>query len=479
MEVELETQGKQGVYSDLSAMSNLKAKSEFNTGNLLEKIVDRRNFFEAYKKVVANKGSHGVDGIKVDELLPFLQEHYETLKADLLSGKYKPQPVKRVEIPKPNGGIRLLGIPTVVDRLIQQAINQVINPIFDREFSDNSYGFRPGRSAHMALKQAQKHINDGYKYVVDMDLEKFFDNVNHDLLMHSVARKIKDKRVLKLIRKYLNSGIMLKGMLVKSEEGTPQGGPLSPLLSNILLDELDKELERRGHRFCRYADDSNIYVKSIRAGERVLKSITKFLEQKLKLKVNAEKSAVSSPTKTKFLGYSFYYGKGGIKFRVHDKSYERLKEKIKHATNRNISMNFNFRIKKLNEIIVGWINYFKLADMKSKLSELDKWIRRRLRACVWKTWKKIKTRFKNLMKLGVPKDKAWEFANTRKGYWRISKSPILNKTVTNQRLTNHGFKSLSSQYEKLIYLKKIYTRGIDISIIAYERIILRKIFENR
>jgi group II intron reverse transcriptase/maturase len=429
-------------------MSNLKAKSEFNTENLLEKIVDKRNFFEAYKKVVSNKGSHGIDGMKVDELLPFLQEHYDTLKADLLNDKYEPQPVKRVEIPKPNGGVRLLGIPTVVDRLIQQAINQVINPIFDKEFSNNSYGFRPGKSAHMALKQAQKHINEGYRYVVDMDLEKFFDNVNHDLLMHLVAKKIQDKRVLKLIRKYLNSGVMLKGMLIKSENGAPQGGPLSPLLSNILLDELDKELERRGHRFCRYADDSNIYIKSMRSGERVLKSITKFLELKLKLKVNAEKSAVSSPTKRKYLGYSFYYGKGGIKFRVHDKSYERLKEKIRNATKRNVSMNFYHRIKKLNEIIVGWVNYFKLANMKSKLLKLDQWVRRRLRACVWKAWKLIRTRFANLMKLGISKQNAWEFANTRKGYWRISNSPILAKTVTNQRLINHGFKSLSSQYEK-------------------------------
>ncbi|MGF7056973.1 group II intron reverse transcriptase/maturase [Brassicibacter mesophilus] len=257
VEVELETQGKQGVYSDLSAMSNLKAKSKIkiNTENLLEKIVDKRNFFEAYKKVVANKGSHGIDGMRVDELLPYLQEHYETLKANLLAGKYKPQPVRRVEIPKSNGGIRLLGIPTVIDRLVQQAINQVINPIFDKEFSNNSFGFRPRRNTHMALKQAQIYISEGYRYVVDMDLEKFFDNVNHDLLMHLVAKKIQDKRVLKLIRKYLNSGVMLKGMLVKSENGAPQGGPLSPLLSNILLDELDKELERRGHKYCRYADD--------------------------------------------------------------------------------------------------------------------------------------------------------------------------------------------------------------------------------
>lgn len=448
VEVELETQGKQGVYSDLLATSNPKAKSKIYTENLLEKIVDKRNFFEAYKKVVANKGSNGIDGMRVDELLPYLQEHYETLKADLLNGKYKPQPVKRVEIPKANGGIRLLGIPTVIDRLVQQAINQIINPIFDKGFSNNSYGFRPKRSAHMALKQAEKYINEGYRYVVDMDLEKFFDTVNHDILMHLISEKIEDKRVLKLIRKYLNSGIMLNGIMIKSEEGAPQGGPLSPLLSNILLDELDKELEKRGHKFCRYADDCNIYIKSKRAGKRVLESITKFLEQKLKLKVNLEKSAVSNPSKRKFLGYSFYYVKGGMKLRVHNKSYERLKAKIRKITNRNISMNFNYRIKKLNEILIGWVNYFKLANMKSKLIELDQWIRRRLRACIWKTWKKTKTKFRNLIKLGIPRNKAWEYANTRKGYWRISSSPILCKTITNQRLINHGFKGLSSQYNK-------------------------------
>lgn len=448
VEVELETQGKQGVYSALSAISKLKAESEFDTENLLEKIVDKRNFFEAYKRVVANKGSHGIDGMSVDELLPYLKENYSTLVANLLEGKYDPQPVRRTEIPKPNGGIRLLGIPTVIDRTIQQAINQVINPIFDKGFSNSSYGFRPKRSAHMALKQAQGYVNEGYRYVVDMDLEKFFDNVNHDILMHLVSRKIKDKRVLKLIRKYLKSGIMLKGMLVKSEDGASQGGPLSPLLSNILLDELDKELEIRGHKFCRYADDCNIYVKSVRAGERVLDSITKFLDNKLKLKVNTEKSAVSSPTKRKFLGYSFYYGKGGIRFRVHEKSYARLKEKIRNITNRNVSMNFDYRIKKLNEITTGWVNYFKLADMKKNLQDLDGWIRRRLRACVWKTWKLIRTKFNNLMKLGVPRQKAWEHANTRKGYWRISASPILNKTITNQRLISHGFKGLSSQYNK-------------------------------
>lgn len=449
MEVELETQGKQNVSSDFSALSNPKTKSEGSTENLLEKIVSKRNLYEAYKRVNKNKGSHGIDGMRVDELLPYLQENVSSLILNLLNEEYKPQPVRRVEIPKPNGGVRLLGIPTVVDRLIQQAIAQILNEIFDKEFSESSYGFRPKRSAHMALLQAQKYINEGNRYVVDMDLEKFFDTVNHDILMALLARKIEDKRVLKLIREYLNSGIMINGVIVKSEDGTPQGGPLSPLLSNILLDELDKELEKRGHKFCRYADDANIYVKSKRSGIRVLASVTKFLEKKLRLKVNTEKSAVASPVKRKFLGYSFYYGKGGIKFRVHNKSYNRLKEKIIKITNRNVSMDFNYRLKKLNEIIVGWVNYYKLADMRKKLEEFDMWIRRRLRACIWKTWKKIKTRFKNLKKLGVPENKAWEFANTRKGYWRIAASPILNKTITNQRLINHGFKSLTSQYKKI------------------------------
>ncbi|MBF8982029.1 group II intron reverse transcriptase/maturase [Lutibacter sp. B2] len=449
VEVELETQDKQEVYSDLLALSNLKAKSEIGTEKLLERIVSKRNLYEAYKRVKKNKGSHGVDGMRVDELLTYLQGNVSSLISNLLSGKYKPQPVRRVEIPKSNSGVRLLGIPTVVDRLIQQAIAQILNEIFDNEFSESSYGFRPKRSAHMALKQAQKYINEGNRYVVDMDLEKSFDTVNHDILIALLARKIKDTRVLKLIRKYLNSGIMINGVIVKSEDGTPQGGPLSPLLSNILLDELDKELENRGHKFCRYADDSNIYVKSKRSGMRVLASITKFLKKKLRLKVNTEKSEVSSIIKRKFLGYSFYYTKGGIRFRVHKKSYERLKEKIRKITNRNVSMNFNSRLKKLKEITTGWVNYYKLADMGNKLEEIDKWMRRRLRACIWKTWKKTKTRFKNLKKLGVPKQKAWEYANTKKGYWRISNSPILNKTITNQRLINHGFKSLSSQYKKI------------------------------
>lgn len=447
--IELDTRNKQGVFSDSSASSEEKTKSERDTETLLESIVTKRNLFEAYKRVKKNKGSHGIDGMRVDELLPYLETHANQVIESLLDGTYKPKPVRRVEIPKSDGGIRLLGVPTVLDRMIQQAISLKLNDIFEPVFSDNSYGFRPKRSCHMALMKSKEFINEGNKVVVDMDLEKFFDRVNHDILMNRIARRVTDKRVLKLIRQYLVSGIMLNGIVVKSEEGTIQGGPLSPLLSNILLDDFDKELERRGHKFVRYADDCNIYVKSKRAGERVLKSVTLYLDKELKLKVNQEKSAVGNPTKRKFLGYSFYYGRNGISFCVHEKSYERLKGKIREITNRNVSMNFDYRIKKLNEILVGWVNYYKLADMKSRLKTLDEWIRRRLRACIWKTWKRVRTRFKNLRKLGLDKYKAWEFANTRKGHWRISHSPILHLTITNEKLMCRGYKSLSLQYQKI------------------------------
>jgi len=447
--IELDTRNKQGVFSVLSASSEAKAKSESSTETLLESIVTKRNLFEAYKRVKKKKGSHGIDGMSVDELLPYLKTHATEITESLLDGTYKPKPVRRVEIPKPEGGIRLLGVPTVLDRMIQQAIAMKLNDIFEPVFSDNSFGFRPKRSCHMALMKSKELINEGNRIVVDMDLEKFFDRVNHDILMSRIARKVTDKRVLKLIRQYLTTGIMLNGIVVKSEEGTIQGGPLSPLLSNILLDDFDKELERRGHKFVRYADDCNIYVKSKRAGERVLKNVTSFLDKELKLKVNQEKSAVGYPTRRKFLGYSFYNGRKGIGFRVHEKSYERLKDKIRKMTNRNVSMNFDYRMKKLNEVLVGWVNYYKLADMKKRLEKLDEWIRRRLRACIWKTWKRVKTRFKNLKKLGLNKNKALEYANTRKGYWRISNSPILKLTITNEKLMRRGYKSLSSQYQKI------------------------------
>ena len=341
----------------------------------------------------------------------------------------------------------MLGIPTVLDRMIQQAIAQILNGVFDHTFSESSYGFRRGRSAHDAIKAALEHISEGYRVVVDMDLEKFFDRVNHDKLMSLIARRVGDKRLLKLIRRYLESGIMINGVEVITEDGVAQGGPLSPLLSNIMLDELDKELEKRGHRFVRYADDCNVYVKSKRAGQRVYESIKEYLETKLKLKVNEGKSAVASPTRRKFLGFSFYYKKGGIPgIRIHQRSFQRLREKVKCVTNRSWGVSMEHRLKKLAEITNGWVNYFGVADGANQLQRLDEWIRRRLRSCIWKQWKKVKTKFKNLQKLGIDRSKAWEFANTRKGFWRISKSPILSRTITNLRLEKRGFKSLVNRY---------------------------------
>lgn len=412
---------------------------------LLEEILDSENMNLAYKRVKANKGSHGVDGMKVDELLPYLIKHGKEIKQSILEGKYTPQPVRRVEIPKPDGGVRLLGIPTVLDRMIQQAIAQVLNRIFDPSFSKSSYGFRPGKGAHQAIMAAREHIKQGNNWVVDIDLEKFFDRVNHDKLMSLVARKVRDKRVLKLTRKYLESGIMLNGVKVRNEEGTPQGGPLSPLLANIMLDELDKELERRGHKFCRYADDCNIYVKSKKAGQRVMESITRYIEQELKLKVNKNKSAVDRPSKRKFLGFSFYIKGGEVRNFIHKKPIERFKDKVRAITSRSNGRSMEWRKERLNQLITGWVNYFKIADMKNTARELDGWIRRRLRMCYWKQWKKIKTKHDNLVRLGINDVKAWEYANTRKGYWRISNSQILATSITNEYLEMEGFLSLTKR----------------------------------
>lgn len=446
---EVELQGLREVQSISTASEEGRNGVLRYTSNLLEMVLERDNMKAAYERVVANKGSHGVDGMRVDELLPYLKKQWNTIKQQLLDGKYKPSPVRRVEIPKPDGGVRLLGIPTVLDRLIQQAIAQILNGFYDHTFSNNSYGFRPNLSAHDAIIEAREYVNDGYHWVVDMDLEKFFDSVNHDILMSKLAKRIADKRILKLIRLYLQSGIMINGIKVSTEEGTPQGGPLSPLLANIMLDELDKELEKRGHRFCRYVDDCNIYVKSRSAGERIMKSIKRYVETKLKLKVNVSKSAVDRPWKRKFLGFSFYWRKREVKLRIHEKSIKRFVKRVREITNRNTGISMEFRLLKLNQATMGWINYFGIADAHNRIKSIEEWIRRRLRACIWKQWKKTKTKHDNLVKLGIENHKAWEFANTRKGYWRISDSPILNSTLTNQYFKKIGFKSLVERYQKV------------------------------
>ena len=455
--VELRGKGREHSYAPASAEE--EDRNKVNTSKLLEKVLDRGNLNLAYKRVKKNGGSHGVNGMKVEELLPYLKQHGEHLKQSLLEGKYRPQPVRRVEIPKPEGGIRLLGIPTAFDRMIQQAIAQVLSPIFEKEFSNYSYGFRPGRNAHQAIEQAQHYINEGYNVVVDLDLEKFFDRVNHDKLMYLIAKRISDKRILKLIRAYLEWGVMLGGLVSPTGEGTPQGGPLSPLLSNVMLHELDKELEKRGHRFCRYADDCNIYVKSKKSGKRVMDSVSQFIEKRLKLKVNREKSAVDYPTNRKFLGFSFYYLKGMTRIRVHSRSLKRLKARLKELTGKSMGISMDTRINKLNQTIRGWVNYYILADMRTHCQTTDEWLRRRLRMCYWKQWKKIGTKTDNLVRLGISGSKAWEFANTRKGYWHIANSPILASSLTNDFFRSVGFSCLSEVYSSSFPLRTAVCRS--------------------
>lgn len=384
----------------------------------------------------------------VGELRSYLKDHWAEIREALESERYRPSPVKRVEIPKPGGGKRRLGIPTVLDRFLQQAIAQVLMPLFEPHFSPHSYGFRPGRSAHDAVRQAQTHMQEGYDWVVDIDLESYFDRVNHDMLMARVARVMKDKRVLKLIRKYLQSGVMIHGMVVKTEEGTPQGGPLSPLLSNILLDDLDKELEKRGHRFVRYADDCNIYVRSRRAGERVMGSMGKFLEQKLKLKINRKKSKVDRAQQVKFLGFSFHKRKGRVLIRIASESVARLREKLRWLTRRTRSERLEEIVKEINQLLIGWLNYFRLADTPSILKDLDGWLRRRLRQLVWKRWKRGITRFRELVSLGVSRDRAALGAGG-KSPWYMAKSPVVHEALNNTYWQSLGLISLRERYRAL------------------------------
>lgn len=413
----------------------------------LESILDGRNILNALSQVVRNGGAPGVDGMKTEEVTSHVMEHWRELQKEILEGRYRPQAVRRVEIPKPNGGVRQLGIPTVLDRVLQQSIAQELDKLYDNTFSEYSYGFRKGRSAHDAIEQALKYLNEGRHYVVEIDLEKFFDRVNHDKLMFGLSLRIADKRVLKLIRHYLQAGTMEHGVIRRNEEGTPQGGNLSPILSNIVLDRLDKELEKRGHKFVRYADDISIFVGSRRAGERVLEGCTAWIEKELKLKVNREKSGIRELNKAQILGFGFYYGSGGsIEARISNKSFSRLKTKLQDLTRRSWSISMAERLGKITQVTRGWINYFGIAHGKTRLMRIDEWLRSRLRMCIWKQWKRVKTRYKSLRQLNIPHEQAYMWANTRKGYWRIAHSPILTLTISIPRLKERGYIPLMELY---------------------------------
>jgi RNA-directed DNA polymerase len=418
-------------------------------GGLLEKILHRDNLNTAYKRVKQNGGAAGVDRMTVEEMLPYLKEHKEELLESIRSGKYKPQPVRRVEIPKPDGGKRMLGVPTVIDRMIQQAMVQVLQPIFEPTFSDNSFGFRPKRNAQQAMKRAKEYYEQGYTQVVDLDLAKYFDTVNHDLLIRMVREQIKDEAVIKLIRKFLKSGVMANGIVSPTAEGTPQGGNLSPLLSNIYLTSFDRMLEARGHKFVRYADDCNIYVKSRRAAERVMASCIQYLEDKLKLKVNREKSKTGSPLKLKFLGFSLYKTGKKTGIRPHQKSIKGFKDRVRQITSRKRGRAIEQILHELKVFTRGWLGYYSIADMGTRVSSLNEWIRRRIRMYLWKQWKKISARFENLKRLKIPKGKAWEWANSRLGYWRIAHSWILTRSLTNEYLASIGYDDISKRYEVL------------------------------
>lgn len=416
---------------------------------LLEQILSPSNLNAAFKQVRRNHGTGGVDKMEVESLKDYLVTNKDKLIKSIQMGKYRPNPVKRVCIPKENGKQRQLGIPTVVDRVIQQSIAQKLTSIYESQFSAHSYGFRPKRSAHMALRKCQDYITQGYIYAVDTDMERFFDTVNHSKLIEVLSRTIKDGRVVSLIHKYLNAGVMQNDQYEETYEGVPQGGPLSPLLANILLNELDWELEKRGHKFVRYADDMVILCKSRRSAERTMGSIVSYIERKLFLKVNRDKSKVASVKDIKFLGYTFYRYKGEGRLRLHPKSATKMKTRIKQLTSRSNGWGNERRKAALSQYIKGWVQYFKLADMRTLLQGTDEWYRRRLRMVIWKQWKQIKTKVANLIKLGINKHKAYEWANTRKGYWHIAKSFILSRTITSNRLRKAGYVFLLDYFDSV------------------------------
>ena len=445
---------EQKEYAEVSAHQRIAENNDiitdFQTDKLMEKILSNDNLNKAFKKVKSNRGAGGVDGMNVDELLSFLRDNGTQLKQQLMDGKYKPNPVRRVEIPKETKGeFRKLGVPTVADRVFQQAITQVLTPIYEEQFSENSYGFRPCRGAHDALKQCQTNVNDGYVYVVDMDLEKFFDTVCQSKLIEILSRTIKDGRVISLIHKYLNAGVISRGIFERTEVGMPQGGPLSPLLSNIMLNELDKELTRRGHRYVRYADDCMIFCKSRKSAERTLKNITPFIERKLFLKVNREKTCVSHISKVKYLGYSFYKYRGKCRFRVHPKSVAKMKNKIRELTNRSNGWGNEYRALKLTQFIRGWVNYFGMADMKALLTKIDEWLRHKIRAIYWKQWKKVKTRYRKLEELGMKEEYIQWHATMRQGIWNCSSNRMVQFALNNEKLREWGYPTFTEFYLKL------------------------------
>jgi RNA-directed DNA polymerase len=441
----LETKSNNGVRS----MVALETAEKDGANKLLEEIMHRDNLNAAYLRVKRNGGAPGVDKMTVEEMLPYLKEHKEELLASIRGGWYKPKPVRRVEIPKPDGGKRNLGVPTVIDRMIQQAIAQVLEAIFEPLFSESSYGFRPGRNAHQAIKKTEEYYKQGYVKVVDIDLAKYFDTVNHDILINRLRKEVKDEAVINLIRKFLKSGVMINGIVSTTQEGTPQGGNLSPLLSNIYLTAFDQMLESRGHKFVRYADDCNIYVKSQRAAERVMTSCTKYLEDKLKLKVNQEKSKAGSPLRRKFLGFSLYKIGKSTGIRPHGKPMENFKKKIRQLTSRKQAKPITEVLKNMRNYTIGWLGYYSIANMSSRIKNLNEWIRRRIRQIFWKQWKKPSARFENLKRLGIPKRKAWEWANSRLGYWRIADSWILHRSLTNEYLASIGYDDIAKRYEVL------------------------------
>lgn len=446
----LAEQGEQLGASSARGITPVESANMHCPTDLLERIVDRDNMRHAYGKVKANKGAAGIDRMGVAEMRECFEQHSDELFDQIKSGKYTPSPVLRVEIPKKEKGkVRKLGIPTVVDRVVQQAMVIQLTPLFEPKFSESSFGFRPRRSAHDALYACKRHIDEGYEWVVDMDLERFFDTVCQSRLIQILSETITDGRVVSLIHKYLNAGVMVDGKLEETRVGVPQGGPLSPLLSNIMLNELDRELERRGHRFVRYADDCMILCKSRRAAERTCESIIRFIEEKLFLRVNREKTCVARYSDVKYLGYAFYRHKGECRLRVHPKSVKAMKDRIRELTARSNAMSNEHRPQAVTRFVRGWVNYFKLADMKDLMREVDKWMRRRIRMVYWKQWKHIRTRFKMLQRCGILKGKAWEFANTRKGYWRTAGSPILARAIKTEQLRRKGYLFFSDQYGRV------------------------------